>query len=420
MDKFRNKIFCGDSYSVLKSFPSGLVDCVITSPPYWALRDYGITPQIWDGDQQCKHEWDLRNLKDPMDRGGHGDHDSLKGIAGRWQMKSHQSGFCLKCEAWRGSLGLEPTFNLFIKHLCDIFDEVKRVLKDEGTCWVNLGDTYASTSSGNYPQKSLCMIPFRFAIEMINRGWILRNTIIWHKPNCMPSSIKDRFTVDFEYLFFFVKSKKYWFEPQYEPLKQSSIERLKHNFNYNKGDIASAVKTPGIKRFQERYFNNEVFGRNKRCVWTITTKPFKEAHFATYPPELCEVPIKSGCPQFICNKCGKPRSKIWNVRYEPYKTGAKSQIKTDQDGTGNLVQGATRPQQMKYGRANKITTHTGYTDCDCNVGFSSGIVLDPFCGSGTSLAVAKKLGRHYLGIDLNPQYVEMSDKRITKLHDERS
>jgi site-specific DNA-methyltransferase (adenine-specific) len=405
MDKFRNKIFCGDSYSVLKSFPSGLVDCVITSPPYWALRDYGITPQIWDGDQQCKHEWDLRNLKDPMDRGGHGDHDSLKGIAGRWQMKSHQSGFCFKCEAWHGSLGLEPTFNLFIKHLCDIFDEVKRVSKDEGTCWVNLGDTYASTSSGNYPQKSLCMIPFRFAIEMVNRGWILRNTIIWRKPNCMPSSAKDRFTVDFEYVFYFVKSKKYWFDPQYEALKQSSIERLQHNFNYNKGDIASAVKTSGIKRFQERFLNNEVFGRNKRCVWTITTKPFKEAHFATYPPELCEIPIKSGCPEFVCKKCGKARKKIFNTTttYLPYKHPAGKQ-------PGKIY-------SVNAPRWKSKSDFVGYTDCGCNAGFSSGIVLDPFSGAGTSLLVAKQLGRSYLGIDLNPKYIEMAIKRIQSISD---
>ncbi len=142
-----------------------------------------------------------------------------------------KEGFCSKCGAWKGTLGLEPNFDLYIKHLCDIYDGIKRVLKKTGTCWVNLGDTYAGSGvvnksewkhkesvgtpnkhKTNYTSKCLLMIPQRFAIEMIKRGWILRNVIIWYKPNCMPSSVRDRFTVDFEYVFLFVKSNKtqYW------------------------------------------------------------------------------------------------------------------------------------------------------------------------------------------------------------------
>lgn len=229
-------VLCGDALDQLKTLPSESVDCCVTSPPYWALRDYGVD----------------------------------------------------------GQLGLEPTFTEYIKKLCDIFDEVKRVLRKDGTLWVNIGDTYygggnnrgntktlSDIQKGNrgaqgqvqhkwnfteYQAKSLCQIPSRFAIEMCNRGWILRNKIIWHKPNCMPSSVKDRFTVDFEEVFFFVKSKKYWFETQYEP-----------------------ANTPGVKNLSEK-------GRNKRTVWTITTKPYAEAHFATYPETLIEPMIKAGCP----------------------------------------------------------------------------------------------------------------------------
>jgi len=176
--------------------------------------------------------------------------------------RDFKRGFCKKCKAWKGQLGLEPNFDLYIKHLCDIFEEVKRTLKKEGGCWVNLGDTYSGSSvitsyRSTYPKKSLIMIPFRFAIEMVNRGWILRNVIIWHKPNAMPCSVKDRFTVDFEYFFFFVKNKKYYFKQQ----KELSSKR------------------------------------NKRCVWPINTKPFKGDHSAVYPPELIETPIKSSCPQ---------------------------------------------------------------------------------------------------------------------------
>ena len=181
-----NAILHGPALEQLKTLESDSVDCCVTSPPYWALRDYKIL----------------------------------------------------------GQLGLEPTFQEYITKLIEIFNQVKRVLKKEGSCWVNMGDTYSQgdTISNRYglsgstldapikhkadhfsrkvvqsiPQKSLCLIPERFAIAMVDEGWILRNKIIWYKPNCMPSSAKDRFTVDWEYLFFFTKSQRYYFETQYE------------------------------------------------------------------------------------------------------------------------------------------------------------------------------------------------------------
>jgi site-specific DNA-methyltransferase (adenine-specific) len=245
-----NKIICGGALEVLKTLPKESISCCISSPPYWALRDYGVN----------------------------------------------------------GQLGLEKTFEEYIDKLCTIYDEVKRVLRKDGTCFVNLGDTYwgGKGQSGrcdhnleervrngrcmqrreytlptkHCPQdgkhdtvqaKSLCLIPQRFAISMVERGWILRNVIVWHKPNPMPSSAKDRFTVDFEYVYFFVKSKKYWFEPQYEPhsldtQKRESVEgRLKNN---------AAKDVPFVKGFDKVYLNP--LGRNKRCVWTIPTQPFSE------------------------------------------------------------------------------------------------------------------------------------------------
>ena len=180
-----NHIYCGDCLELMKDIPDGSVDCCITSPPYWGLRDYGLEPVTWtDG-------------------------------------TTH-------------SLGLEPDFRLYIAHLIQIFDEVKRVLKPTGTCWVNLGDSYSGSGSpgGDFrngkggdtylrpynrkglPAKSLCQIPSRFSIAMSDAGWILRNEIVWWKRNCMPSSAKDRFTVDFEKVFFFTKQGRYWFEQQ--------------------------------------------------------------------------------------------------------------------------------------------------------------------------------------------------------------
>lgn len=292
-----NKIIQGDALVELKKLPDQSVDMVMTSPPYWALRDYGV----------------------------------------------------------EGQLGLEPTFQEYITKLCDIFDEVKRVLKKEGTCWVNMGDTYGGIGDkGDYKdpkykegrngqskainkpatQKSLCQIPSRFAIEMCNRGWILRNEVIWHKPNCMPSSVKDRFTVDFEKIFFFVKSKKYYFETQYDRTKTYD-ENQRDRDNTRLNNVPGRTKMNGLK------FNNYKF-RNKRCVWRITTKPYKEAHFATYPEELCETPIKAGCPE-------------------------------------------------------------------------GGIVLDPFFGAGTTGLVAKKLDRSFVGIELNPEYIKIAEARINSI-----
>ena len=291
-------IIQGNSLEVMKQFPDESVDMVMTSPPYWALRDYGV----------------------------------------------------------EGQLGLEPTFQEYINKLCDIFDEVKRVLKKEGTCWVNMGDSYlgggAKTGEGSLqlrggawkdnpklatlknnqtiPSKCLAQIPSRFAIEMCNRGWILRNEIIWHKPNCMPSSVKDRFTVDFEKIFFFTRSKKYWFETQYEP-----HESKPHKYNGKK--IQKAAGNSRAESDGKEFYNPQ--GRNKRCVWRITTKPYKEAHFATYPEDLCITPIKAGCP-------------------------------------------------------------------------IGGIVLDPFFGAGTTGLVARKLNRDFIGIELNPEYIKIAEARI--------
>ena len=302
-----NTIICGKAEDVLKTFPDGCVNMCVTSPPYWALRNYGVD----------------------------------------------------------GQLGLEPTFQEYITRLCDIFDEVKRVLKKEGTCWVNMGDTYSnsggagsqykankferdkgiSSDSRHYgghtcddlQEKCLCQIPSRFAIEMCNRGWILRNEIIWHKPNCMPSSAKDRFTVDFEKIFFFTKSKKYYFETQFE--------NATRDWSKSGGNImGKGIHKKGGKIIDNkdgRDISVPRYDRNKRAVWKIPTKPYSEAHFATYPPALIETPIKAGCPK-------------------------------------------------------------------------KGIVLDPFFGSGTSGLVAKNLNRNYIGIELNKEYIKIAERRLSQ------
>ncbi len=350
----RNKILQGDALTKLKELKEKSVNMCITSPPYWALRDYGVeVDNIWDGNKDCKHKFDLKKFKQHAGRGGIskiGYHKLKENVPD----DIYNAGFCLRCGAWKGQLGLEPTFDLYIKHLCDIFEEVKRVLKDEGTIFINLGDTYSGTGSkGDYKDpkykegrngqsiainnktgfssKCLMMIPQRFAIEMINRGWILRNIIIWNKPNCMPSSVRDRFTVDFEYIFFFSKKKKYYFKQQLEPTT------TKDN-NVRDRDKTKLNNTPGRTRMAGLKTNNYHF-KNKRTTWRISPKPFKEAHFAVYPEELCETPIKAGCSE-------------------------------------------------------------------------GGTVLDPFFGAGTTGVVALKQGKKFIGIELNPEYIEIAKKRL--------
>lgn len=235
-----NKIHTGHALEILKTFPDASINMCITSPPYWGLRDYKTEPVKWQ-------------------------------------------------DGWLGELGTEPYFNAYINHLCDIFDEVKRVLKDDGTCWVNIGDTYLN--------KKLSLLPFRFAIEMSNRGWTVRNVIIWQKPNAAPQSAKDRFTVDFEYLFFFSKNKKYYFERQLEPIKQSTYERCKSGCGINKGANYQGLNKTNFERLQKRMLSGEISGRNTRTVWSIATHAYHGAHFAVFPPALLEIPIKAGCPE---------------------------------------------------------------------------------------------------------------------------
>jgi site-specific DNA-methyltransferase (adenine-specific) len=306
MENNKNKILIGNSLNVLKTLPDNSIDCCITSPPYWGLRDYGHEEQ----------------------------------------------------------LGSEKHFKDFVINLSNVFDEVQRVLKPTGTCFINLGDTYGGSGSGttknadtskyveNSKQvyvlpngtskasqfrgtamnKSLCMIPERFAIEMIDRGWCLRNQIIWHKPNQMPSSAKDRFTVDFEKIFFFVKQPTdYYFEQQIEETQAKVIEpRMKKEIRQ------TASESSKYKGFQARTMT-----RNVRTTWSINTECTKEAHFATYPQKLVEQMIKAGCPE-------------------------------------------------------------------------NGIVLDPFFGSGTTGIYARKSNRNFLGVELNPEYVKIAESRLFK------
>ena len=299
-------ILVGNATDTLQTLDVGSVRTCVTSPPYWGLRDYGNDDQ----------------------------------------------------------LGLEATPSEFVENLCKVFDEVWRVLADDGTLWVNLGDSYAGASlsrasnngragygnprEGTFSRlgdglkpKELVGVPWRFAFAMQDRGWYLRQDIIWAKPNPMPESVTDRCTKSHEYIFLLTKNPRYYFDSEAirEPLAESSLGRLAQDVDSQTGSARAngGAKTNG----NMKALGDPEAGRNKRSVWNVGVASFKDAHFAVYPPALIEPCIKAGS-----------------------------------------AEGDT--------------------------------VLDPFSGSGTTGEVALKLGRNYVGCELNPDYARLSEKRITE------
>lgn len=302
-----NKIYHGNCLEVLKDFENNSINCCITSPPYYGLRDYGV----------------------------------------------------------EGQLGNEDTPVEYVNKLVNIFSEVKRVLKDDGTLWINIGDSYSVSGKGSarYPDsikgskqatnkgtvnvpkmkigyvggdikpKDLIGIPWMLAFALRADGWYLRQDIIWAKGNPMPESVKDRCTKSHEYIFLMTKSRKYYFDNV--SIKEPCVSKQPagNKKNMNQGRIGKE----GWSFNPENSIPKE--GRNKRDVWTVNTKPCKEAHFATFPDTLIEPCVLAGCPE-------------------------------------------------------------------------AGIILDPFMGSGTTGMVAKRYNRNYVGIELNSEYIEIAENRI--------
>jgi len=430
-----DKIIQGDTLQVLKTFPDDCIDCIITSPPYWGLRDYGEqTNMVWDGDPNCKHEWNIKKIireasSNSSTLEGGKDHEIRQTI-------NTKSGFCSKCGAWYGQLGLEPTLELYLEHMLQITSELKRVLKPTGVMFWNHSDSYSAKSThankkkvtnydnlnssygektgrivryerefvDNIPAKSLCFQNYRLILRMIDeQGWILRNIIIWHKPNHMPSSVKDRFTNSYEPVFMLTKNKRYWFDLDAVriPHKMESIKRAARGRKSKKldsGQYATSYKCDyvGYDDLEGKLERGELrgthpMGKNPGDLWTIPTQPFPEAHFATFPEKLVEPMIKAGCPEWICKRCGKPRARIVGIEKTHNRENKRPDANVRPD---NLERPPPdwKPKDIKF---------IGWSDCGCNAGWKPGIVLDPFAGSGTTLYTARKLNRHYIGIELN-------------------
>lgn len=360
--KVKAEILIGDNRQALKQLPDASVQTVVTSPPYWGLRDYG-TANWTGGDDSCEH------IKDPTKTKKFGNDEFNKNRPSREATKLpgyYYKDFCESCGAVfeDNQIGLEQTPDEFIEQLCIVFDEVWRVLKDDGTIWVNLGDSYSAmrdskatpdslrngdgtkvgTAANRNPEnlrkaglkhKDLVGIPWRFAFAMQARGWYLRSDIIWHKPNPMPESVTDRPTKAHEYIFLMTKSPRYYYD--HEAIKEDAIWAEERRAG--QGRLHYDGKRQGEKGTGQENFVSIVDKKNKRSVWSVNVKGYKEAHFATYPTELIEPCILAGSKE-------------------------------------------------------------------------NDTVLDPFSGSGTTGEVALKHGRNYIGLELNPDYAAISEKRI--------
>lgn len=321
------RVIVGDNRETLKALPDKSVQTVVTSPPYFGLRDYG-TKSWTGGDTDCTH------IKDPSKTKMFGNDEFNKNRPSREATKLPGYFYENRCELCGASeeddqIGLESTPKEFIEQLCLVFDEVWRVLKDEGTLWVNLGDSYFN--------KSLAGVPWRFAIAMNDRGWYLRQDIIWAKPNPMPESVTDRCTKAHEYIFLMSKNASYFYD--HEAIKEDSI--WANDPRAGQGGLEYDGKRQGQDGTGQEAFVTITDKKNKRDVWNVAVKSYKEAHFATYPPELITPCILAGSKE------------------------------------GDTV-------------------------------------LDPFSGSGTTGEVALQHGRNYIGLELNPDYAKLSEKRLTQ------
>jgi site-specific DNA-methyltransferase (adenine-specific) len=445
----RNEIANLDCIEYMKTLPDRSINCIITSPPYWSQRDYGIEPSVWGGDLLCKHEWNTeisvhRNLapsKQSANSIFHDPHNEEKRISDKIK-----SGFCSKCGAWLGVLGLEPDFNMYIKNLIIVFEHAKRILKNDGCLFVNIGDkafskTYSNRNgkdrnvssvpeieritelknSNEYKEKCYIDLPFRFSLSMIDAGWIKRNTIIWKKTNNMPDSVKDRFTIDFEYVFFFTKNKNYYFEQQFIKANPESIKRQRRGRKKGKYAIdcysEMGVNTICSKSRDnigyegiEAVINNHL-GRNMGSVWNIATAGIRESHYAVFPEKLVLPLLLSGCPEYICNKCNKPRRKLFKARGGMIGNSFHDHSEDDIQGMSQSPSGLDKRGKEQY-----IKYFVGYSQCGCNEGYHRGLVYDPFCGAGTVPVVAKKNNRDFIGSELNPNYIKIAEKRLEITH----
>ena len=477
LQQFVNRILPGHCLDRLRDLPDGCIQTAVTSPPYWGLRAYGTSWQIWGGDANCDHEWQSAPPRRTRHVGDVVDANSKQATSAGTQHDLPETNFCSKCGAWKGELGLEPTPELYVEHLVSIFREIRRVLRKDGTLWLNLGDSYAG-SWGNYggqnrgsvsqrsittgskavqkcyagleqwrppaahdlpglKPKDLCGIPWRVAFALQQDGWWLRSDTIWHKPNPMPESVTDRPTRSHEYIFLLTKSAKYFYDA--EAIKERIAESTANDSRLNREgyDVGRPERNfPGGAQRGAGLLvpQGDKSSRNCRSVWTMPTKPYPEAHFATFPIDLPRRCIAAGTSERgCCPHCGAPWERILekkrltrpelpkdDPRYRPSTySGAYEDIngKGDAGYTESTTLG-WQPTCSCYGNDAKRLDNESLSDFSFRISHfpvSPCTVLDPFLGAGTTALAALQLGRHFIGIELNPEYIKLAETRLSAL-----
>ncbi|CAM3952476.1 site-specific DNA-methyltransferase [Nocardia ninae] len=372
----------GDALEVLRELPASSVDCVVTSPPYWGLRDYGV----------------------------------------------------------RGQYGQEVTPEQYVKTLRAVFAEVRRVLTIDGTCWLNLGDTYLD--------KSLVGVPWMVALALGRDGWIRRNAVVWYKTNAMPSSAADRLSSRYELIFLLTRSKRYWFDLDAirKPYTgdRSASRRSRSGYTTKPNSIASPWNAQtNLAADGTRHTAAHPAGGNPGDLWEQANQPFAQAHFAVMATAIAERCIRAGCPPRRCRTCGAAPTRTRGVplldlsRTQARRAQALAEAAglTDQHihairAVGITDSGKAAESQTGTGKnADEVQrlaaeakqalggyfreyllarpSTTGWTDCGHN-DYRRGIVLDPFSGSGTTGLAAHRHGRAYVGVDLNSAYLDLS------------
>ena len=430
---------------------TGSVQCVITSPPYWGLRDYGLPPTIWDSDPQCKHRWGNKIPPRPG-RGNKPGNYSTSSLTNPDRqdvlLRPKDAGaFCQRCGAWLGSLGLEPTPELYVEHLVAIFREIRRVLRPDGTTWLNLGDSYfgdspvrqksieafseswdpAQTRSrvGNrrsagkmndLKPKDIVGIPWMVAFALRADGWHLRSDVIWHKPNPMPESVTDRPTKVHEYVFLLTKSGKYFYDHDAcrEPQTGNAHSRGKGLTPKTQPAGEKLIRANRTFHLSTSQYVDIPGGRNRRSVWTIPTQPYSGAHFAAFPEKLVEPMLLAGTSAAgCCPQCGSPYRRIIA------KTKGKAPSSYNGSSFNHGKTKASKQSLSPVGEGERTIEHRtlGWRPtCKCNAGEPIPcLVLDPFAGTATVGRVALKHRRRFIGIDLKPDYLALARDRTTNV-----
>ncbi len=412
-------LYQGHVLDVLRGLPDESVQCVVTSPPYWALRSYGTEAQVWGGDPVHTHEWasSIRELQKGTvseKQSTHKGNNGLRFIATESRCP---------CGAWRGELGHEPTPQMFVAHLVEVFREVRRVLKSDGVCFVNIGDSYAGSGKGpsnslqrpassmndkqleagavptqwlpiaaGLKSKDLVLIPERFALAMQDDGWYIRSRIAWCKRAPMPESVRDRPTNAWEHIWMLTKSSRYYWDADAVRETATAVG----GGGWSKAYIDAQTQHGAI-----RLERPEATGsRNMWSYWLLSPDPEPLAHFATFPREIPRRCIAAATSdKGECPKCGKP----WVRVVETFRNG-RDWNKNNRAGGDRMQVGQSASDAMPKDYIAPITT--GWApQCAHDLPPVPQTVLDPFCGSGTTSLVARSMLRRSIGIDISEPYL---------------